>query len=139
MGAVRVVVALVIAGFALAAEPAHAQDRVVPGPGAASRDRRPGYSRSHAYHFGFDRGWRDGSESGHRDGRRRRLINDWPKGEARSAGRGYGLWMGARNDYLAGYREGYAAGYRRAYAAARPAPRDRPVPPDGRSLFRPLP
>jgi hypothetical protein len=73
-----------------------------------------------AYRYGFDRGWREGSEEGHRDGRRGHDSRFWREGEYRHADKGYKGWMGPRWDYEAGFREGYAAGYRRAYAAARP-------------------
>jgi hypothetical protein len=123
---------------ALAVQPAlsHAQDRPVPAPGAVGQDHRLGRVAGPAYRYGFDRGWRDGSECGHKDGRRGRGINDWPRGEPRAAERGYGPWMGPRSDYVAGYRHGYVAGYRRAYMAARPGRRERSVSPDGRALYR---
>jgi hypothetical protein len=73
-----------------------------------------------AFRYGYDRGWREGSEEGHRDGRRCRDPRFWREGEYRHADKGYKRWMGPRWDYQAGFREGYEAGYRRAYAAARP-------------------
>jgi hypothetical protein len=73
-----------------------------------------------AFRYGFDRGWREGSEEGHGDGRRGRDPRFWREGEYRHADKGYKGWMGPRWDYESGFREGYAAGYRRAYAAARP-------------------
>ena len=83
-----------------------------------------------AFRYGYDRGWREGSEEGHRDGRRRRDPRFWRDDEYRDGDRGYKRWMGPRWDYAAGFRRGYEAGYRRAYAAARPGGRDRSY--DGR-------
>jgi hypothetical protein len=77
-----------------------------------------------AFRYGYDRGWREGSEEGHSDGRRSRDPRYWRGGEYRDADRGYKRWMGPRWEYAAGFREGYQAGYRRAYAAARPGWRD---------------
>jgi hypothetical protein len=73
-----------------------------------------------AFRYGYDRGWREGTEEGHHDGRRSRDPRFWREGEYRDADRGYKGWMGPRWDYAAGFRAGYEAGYRRAYAAARP-------------------
>jgi hypothetical protein len=73
-----------------------------------------------AFRYGYDRGWREGSEEGHSDGRRSRDPRFWREGEYRDADRGYKRWMGPRGEYAAGFREGYQAGYRRAYVAARP-------------------
>jgi hypothetical protein len=73
-----------------------------------------------AYRYGYDRGWREGSEEGHGDGRRSRDPRFWREGEYRDGDRGYKGWMGPRWDYAAGFRAGYEAGYRRAYAASRP-------------------
>jgi hypothetical protein len=78
-----------------------------------------------ALRYGFDRGWREGTEEGHRDGRRLRDRRFWREGDFRHADSGYRGWMGSRRDYQEGYRKGYSAGYRRAYAAARPDGRDR--------------
>jgi len=88
------------------------------------------YGRGHrgdgpAFRYGYDRGWREGSEEGHRDGRRCRDPRFWREGEYRDGDRGYKRWMGPRWDYAAGFRGGYEAGYRRAYAAASPGWRDR--------------
>jgi hypothetical protein len=87
------------------------------------------YGRAHrggpAFRYGYDRGWREGSEEGHRDGRRCRDPRFWREGEYREGDKGYRRWMGPRWDYVAGFREGYEAGYRRAYAAARPGWRGR--------------
>jgi hypothetical protein len=81
------------------------------------------YGRAHgagpAFRYGYDRGWREGSEEGHRDGRRCRDSRFWRDGEYRDGDKGYRRWMGPRWDYEAGFRQGYAAGYRRAYAASR--------------------
>jgi len=115
---------MVVAG-AIAAVPAdsHADWRVSVGVradyGHGIRDGGP------AFRYGYDRGWREGSEEGHNDGRRSRDPRFWREGEYRDADRGYKRWMGPRWDYAAGFREGYQAGYRRAYAAARPGWRER--------------
>ena len=77
-----------------------------------------------AFRHGYDRGWREGSDEGHRDGCRRRDAAFWHEGEFRDGDRGYKRWMGPRWDYVAGFRRGYAEGYRRAYAAARRGWRD---------------
>jgi len=78
-----------------------------------------------AFRYGYDRGWREGSEDGHRDGRHGRDPRFWRDGDYRDGDRGYKGWMGPRGDYVSGFREGYESGYRRAYAAARPGWRDR--------------
>jgi hypothetical protein len=72
-----------------------------------------------AFRYGYDRGWREGSEEGHRDGRRCRDARFWREGEYRDGDAGYRRWMGPRWDYEAGFRRGYEAAYRRAYAASR--------------------
>ena len=77
-----------------------------------------------AFRYGYDRGWREGSEEGNHDGRRRRDPRYWREGEFRDGDRGYKHRMGPRPDYVAGFRRGYEDGYRRAYAAARPGWRD---------------
>ena len=103
-------------------------------PTPASADWRVAIGVSHdrgtrgagpAFRYGYDRGWREGSEEGHRDGRRSRDPRFWREGEYRDGDRGYKGWMGPRWDYTAGFRQGYEAGYRRAFAAARPGWRDR--------------
>lgn len=78
-----------------------------------------------AFRYGYDRGWREGSEEGHNDGRKRRDPRYWREGEFRDGDRGYKGWMGPRWDYARGFRSGYESGYRRAYAASRPGWRDR--------------
>jgi hypothetical protein len=89
-----------------------------------SRDRGP-WGGSPAFRYGYDRGWREGSEEGQRDGRRCRDPRFWRDGDYRDGHRGYRQWMGFRGDYVAGYRQGYESGYRRAYAASRPGWRGR--------------
>jgi hypothetical protein len=108
---------LLVAGAAavLPAE-ARADWHVTVGVGADYGPRRGGP----AFRHGYDRGWREGSEEGHRDGRGSHDRSFWREGEYRDADSGYKRWMGPRWDYQAGFREGYEAGYRRAYAAARP-------------------
>lgn len=91
--------------------------------------RHDGYGRGSrhggpAFRYGYDRGWREGSEEGRNDGRRSRDPRFWREGEYRDGDRGYKGWMGLRWDYTAGFRAGYEAGYRRAYAASRPRWRD---------------
>jgi len=88
-----------------------------------SHDRGP-REAGPAFRYGFDRGWREGSEEGHRDGRRCREARSRRGDEYGDGGRSYRRWMGPRGDYVAGFRRGYEAGYRRAYAAARPGWRD---------------
>jgi hypothetical protein len=87
------------------------------------------YGRAHgagpAFRYGYDRGWREGSEEGRSDGRRCRDPRFWREGEYRDGDHGYKRWMGPRWDYTAGFRQGYEAGYRRAYAASRPGGRGR--------------
>jgi hypothetical protein len=78
-----------------------------------------------AFRYGYDRGWREGSEEGRNDGRRHRDPRFWREGEYRDGDKGYKRWMGPRGDYAAGFRQGYEAGYRRAYASFRPGWRDR--------------
>ncbi len=84
-------------------------------------DRGYGVQRGPAFRYGFDRGWREGSEEGLRDGRRSHDPRYWREGEFRDADRGYKGWMGPRGDYSNGFRDGYRSGYRRAYASARPS------------------
>jgi hypothetical protein len=91
-------------------------------PGRAWHDTGP------AWRYGYDRGWRDGSEDGHRDARKRRGPDLWRHEDFRDGDKGYKGWMGPRREFSDGYREGFAAGYRRAYVAARPSWRDRALP-----------
>ena len=118
-----VIAGLLVAGAAAAWPQAAAADgRVAVGFGV-SYDRGP-RGAGPAFRYGYDRGWREGSEEGHRDGRRCRDARFWRDGEYRGGDRGYKRWMGPRWDYTAGFRAGYEAGYRRAYAASRPRWRD---------------
>ncbi len=78
-----------------------------------------------AFRYGYDRGWREGSDEGYKDGRHRHDPRFWQEGRYRDGDRGYKHWMGPKFDYVKGYRQGYAAGYRRAYASARPGWHDR--------------
>jgi hypothetical protein len=99
-------------------------------PSAARADFRVGVALSSqgrenrgagpAFRYGYDRGWREGSEEGHNDGRRNRDARFWREDEFRDGDRGYKGWMGPRREYASGFRRGYEAGYRRAFAAARP-------------------
>ena len=118
------IVGMLVAGAAAALPAESRADWRVSGAVAAD------YGRGHrgdgpAFRHGYDRGWREGSEEGHNDGRRRRDPRFWREGEYRDGDRGYKHWMGPRWDYTAGFRQGYEAGYRRAYAAARPGWRGR--------------
>jgi hypothetical protein len=110
---------MLAAGAAVAWPQAAAADgRLVVGAGV-SHD--PGHrGAGPAFRYGYDRGWREGSEEGHRDGRRCRDARFWRDEEYRDGDRGYKRWMGPRWDYVAGFRQGYESGYRRAYAAGRP-------------------
>jgi hypothetical protein len=92
--------------------------------GDYARDRDYG-REGPAFRYGFDRGWREGSEEGGKDGRRGKDPRYWRESEFRDADRGYKRWMGPRRDYSSGFREGYRDGYRRAYAASRPGWRGR--------------
>ena len=112
---------MVVAG-AFLAPPAESRAEWAGSVGAARYD---GYGRGSrnggpAFRYGYDRGWREGSEEGRSDGRRSRDPRFWREGEYRDGDRGYKGWMGPRWDYTAGFRAGYEAGYRRAYAASRP-------------------
>ncbi len=78
-----------------------------------------------AFRYGYDRGVREGSDEGYKDGRRNHDPRFWEEGRYRDGDRGYKHWMGPKWDYVKGYRDGYAAGYRRAYASARPGWNDR--------------
>jgi len=81
-----------------------------------------GYGRQGgpAFRYGYDRGWREGSEEGRNDGRKHHDPRYWRDGEYRDGDKGYKHWMGPKGDYVAGFRQGYEAGYRRAYAAFGP-------------------
>jgi hypothetical protein len=89
------------------------------------RDHGGRYREGPAYRYGFDRGWREGSDEGYKDGRRGHDPRYWREGEFRDADRGYRGWMGPRWDYQNGFRAGYRGGYRRAFAAACPSWRGR--------------
>ena len=115
---------MVVAG-AIAAMPAESGADWVVSVGVRADYGRGPRDGGPAFRYGYDRGWREGSEEGHSDGRRCRDPRFWREGEYRDADRGYRRWMGPRWDYAAGFREGYQAGYRRAYAAARPDRRGR--------------
>ena len=119
-----VIAGMLVAGAATAwPQAAAAGGRVAVGVWV-SPDRGP-RGAAPAFRYGYDRGWREGSEEGHRDGRRCRDASFWRDDEFRDGDRGYKRWMGPRGDYIGGFRQGYESGYRRAYAAARPGWRDR--------------
>jgi hypothetical protein len=114
---------LLVAGAALAL-PADSRADWRDSPGVAADYGRGVRSGGPAFRYGYDRGWREGSEEGRNDCRKRRDPRFWREGEYRDADKGYKRWMGPRWDYAAGFRRGYEAGYRRAYAAFRPGWRD---------------
>jgi len=87
--------------------------------------RHYGHGTRPAFRYGYDRGWREGSDEGKNDGRHNHDPRFWQEGRYRDGDRGYKGWMGPKWDYVKGYRDGYAAGYRRAYASARPGFYDR--------------
>ncbi len=119
---------LMVAGAAALPSNARADVRVSGGVVITARDDRgyrgDGRGGAPAFRYGYDRGWRDGSDEGIRDGRRNRDPHYRREGEFRDGDRGYKGWMGPRWDYVRGLREGYEAGYRRAYAASRPDRRE---------------
>jgi hypothetical protein len=87
---------------------------------------RPSYGGgAPAYRYGYDRGWREGSEEGHEDWRKHHEPRYWREGDYRDGDKGYKHWMGPKGEYVAGFRQGYEAGYRRAYAAFAPRYDDR--------------
>jgi hypothetical protein len=91
------------------------------GPAYQYAQYGPGYrAGGPAYRYGYDRGWREGSDEGRSDGRKHHDPRYWREGEFRDGDKGYKNWMGPKADYAAGFRQGYEAGYRRAYAAFRP-------------------
>lgn len=63
---------------------------------------------------GYEHGYRDGFHHGREDRERRASYNfrteDYKDGE-----RGYGKYIGDKDDYKKGYRQGYEAGYGDAY------------------------
>jgi hypothetical protein len=138
MAATRLAMAGVLGVGMIAALPAEARAdvRVAVGIVIGGHDERgPRHSPRRAWHdtgpawrYGYDRGWRDGSEDGHEDARKRRGADPGRHGDFRDADNGYKRWMGSRREFSDGYREGFAAGYRRAYVAARPSWRDRASP-----------
>jgi hypothetical protein len=116
------IVGLLVASAAVATpKPASADWRVVIGVGQDRGERGSGP----AYRYGYDRGWREGSEEGYSDGKHRRDPRFWRDGEFRDGDRGYKGWMGPRWEYASEFRQGYEAGYRRAFASARPGWHDR--------------
>lgn len=125
---------LMVAGATALPTNARADVRVAGGVVITDRDDR-GYRGDWrgvgpAFRYGYDRGWREGSEEGNHDGRKNRDPRFWREDEFRDADRGYKGWMGPRGEYARGFREGYRSGYRRAYAALRPGWRD-----DGRDRW----
>jgi hypothetical protein len=119
--------AMVVAAVSALPAESRADWRVSAGVVVVGHDDGPRRSGP-AFRYGYDRGWRDGSEEGHSDGRRSRDFRFWREGDYRHGDRGYKRWMGPKWDYVAGYRQGYESGYRRAYAAARPGWRHRVWP-----------
>jgi len=116
---------MLVAGAALALPAASQADWLV-SLGVGSDYYGRGYREGGpAFRYGYDRGWREGSEEGRNDCRKHRDPRYWREGEYRDGDKGYKHWMGPRGNYAAGFRQGYEAGYRRAYAAFRPAWRDR--------------
>jgi len=118
----RIAMAGVLAAAAFAAFPAETSAGwgigvVLGGDRGQGWDERGGAS---AARYGYDRGWREGSEQGHSDARHRRDARFWRDDDFRDADNGYKHWMGPRREYADGYRRGFASGYRRAYAASRP-------------------
>jgi hypothetical protein len=108
-----------LAGAALAWPPGGGAEGRLANELGGGHDRGP-RGAGPAFRYGYDRGWREGSEKGHRDGRRCREARSSRDDALRDAGRGYRTWMGPRQDYVAGFRQGHESGYRRAYAAACP-------------------
>jgi len=117
--------AWLLAGAAAAGPPvaARADLGLAAGFGDIGHDR-DSWRGNPAFRYGYDRGWRQGSEEGHRDARRWRAPRCRCDAGSRESDRGYSRWMGRRGDYLAGFRRGCEAGYRRAFAAARPGWRE---------------
>jgi hypothetical protein len=121
------VTGLLVAGAALALPPASPAGWYVSVGADSHHGYWPGYRNAPghgdtgpAFRYGYDRGWREGSEEGRDDCRQHRDPRFWREGEFRDGDKGYKRWMGPKWDYAAGFRRGYEAGYRRAYAAFRP-------------------
>jgi hypothetical protein len=89
---------------------------------------RPAYAASDSFHYayehpdtsryGYDRGYREGSDNGFKDARKHRRYDVARDGDYRDADAGYKHWMGPRGAYANGFRQGYEAGYSRGYREA---------------------
>src|SRR5512141_2394589 len=96
---------LMVAGAA--ALPTNAQAGVTVSGGVVITVQERGYGYGYgdargggtAFRYGYDRGWREGSDEGDRDGRRNREPHDRRDGDFRNGDRGYKGWMGPRWDY----------------------------------------
>ncbi len=102
-------------GFALVGRPLYAGDS--------------GYRSRDAGRYGFERGYREGTDEGYADGRKGRRFDFVRDGDFRDADDGYKGWMGSRHGYANGFQRGFAEGYRRAFEQGR---RDRRGRDDGR-------
>jgi hypothetical protein len=78
-----------------------------------------GYRSHDAARYGFERGYREGTQQGFEDARRGRRPDFVHNGDYRDATDGYRGWMGSRRAFSHGFDRGFREGYRRAFEEAR--------------------
>lgn len=78
-----------------------------------------GYRSRDAGRYGFERGYREGTDQGYQDGRQGRRFSFVRDNDFRDADDGFKGWMGSRHVYANGFQRGFADGYRRAFDQGR--------------------
>lgn len=78
-----------------------------------------GYRSRDAGRYGFERGYREGTDQGYVDGRRGRRFDFVRDRDFRDSDDGYKGWMGSRHVYANGFQRGFGEGYRRAFEQGR--------------------
>jgi len=106
--------AIVLAGGLLVAQRVEARDQWTARARLTAQDQDQ-------TRLAYDRGYREGSIQGERDGRDRRTFDYARYPVYRDADRGYDPAYGDLERYRREFREGYSAGYRSAYDRFAPA------------------
>jgi hypothetical protein len=110
-------------GLCLASAPSEAGVQIGVGVAIGGPTYRPGYygpgagyAGTRVDRYGYDRGYREGTENGFKAGRHGKRFEFWRNGDYRDADDGYKGWMGPRWSYAEAFRRGYEAGYRHGYS-----------------------
>jgi hypothetical protein len=107
---------LAATGLCLVSAPSEAGVQIGVGLVIGGPSYRPGHAGTGVDRYGYDRGYREGADSGFKAGRHGKRFEFWRNGDYRDADDGYKRWMGPRWAYEDAFRRGYEAGYRRAYS-----------------------